>query len=118
MIKGIGFAFSGILQSIKTEANFKIYLYAIIFVIAMGLFFHLSLFEWLWVLLATCLVIAAELMNTAMESLANIVSPDFHPLIKKAKDAAAGSVLIMAFFALITAIFIFAPKIINLIYTR
>lgn len=115
VLKGFGFAFSGISNSFKTEINFRIHVGATFIALLMGVVFRLSIIEWLWIVLAICLVLAAELMNTAIESLANIISPDFHPLIKKAKDAAAGAVLIIALFAFIIAVIIFGAKVVNLI---
>jgi len=58
---------------------------------------------------------AAELINTAIESLADLVSSEYHPLIKKTKDAAAGAVLITALFAIISGLVIFIPKLIEAI---
>jgi len=105
-------AFAGIGNSIKSEINLKIHIFAAALAIGMGLFFKISSSEWLWIFLAIFLVLAAEIMNTAIESLSNLVSPDYHPLIKKTKDAAAGAVLLIAIFALICGLIIFLPKII------
>ena len=67
--------------------------------------------EWLWILLSIALVLAAELFNTALESLANLVSLEFQPLIKKSKDASAAAVLVVSILALLVGVFIFIPKL-------
>src|SRR5690606_8670123 len=105
-------AFSGIANTIKTEANMKFHLLAAAIAVAMGIFLQISSSEWLWIFLAIFLVMGAETMNTAIESLSNRVSPEYHPLIKSTKDAAAGAVLLMALFSLVCGLFIFLPKII------
>lgn len=109
-LKGFGYAFSGIRDTFKTEINFRVHFFAMILALFLGLVFSLSVFEWLWIFLAIALVMAAELFNTALEALANLISLDFNPLIKKAKDAAAAAVLIVSIFALLIGLFIFIPK--------
>jgi len=106
-------AITGIINTIKSESSFKIHIAAALLTIAMGLFFRLTANEWLWIVLSIALVMAVELINTSIESLANMVSPEFHPLIKKTKDAAAGAVFIAALFAFISGLIIFIPKLIE-----
>lgn len=112
--KGFYFAFVGIIESIKSEFNLKVHLCAAIVAVGMGWYFEISSNEWLWVCLSIFLVLASEVMNTAIESLANLVSSDYHPLVKKTKDAAAGAVLLLSVFALICGMIIFLPKLIEL----
>lgn len=110
-IKSFGYAFSGIRDTFKSEYNFKVHLVVTIITLFLGIILSLSVFEWLWVFLAIALVCAAELFNTALEALANFVSPEFHPLIKKSKDAAAAAVLVISILALLIGLFIFIPKL-------
>lgn len=110
-LKGFGYAFSGIRATFKTELNFRIHFFAMVIALLLGLTLSLSLFEWLWVFLAIGLVLAAELFNTALEALANSVSLEFHPSIKKSKDAAAAGVLVISILALVIGLFIFIPKL-------
>lgn len=113
LFQGFYFAISGIVSTIKSETNFKIHIVAALLVSAMGLFFQITTDEWLWIALSIAIVMLTELINTSIESLANMVSPEYHPLIKKTKDAAAGAVLIAAFFALICGLIIFIPHLIE-----
>jgi len=110
--QGFYCAVSGIVNSVKSEANMKFHLLAATLAIALGVLLQISSSEWLWIFLAIFLVMAAETMNTAIESLSDLVSPEYHPLIKSTKDAAAGAVLLIALFSVVCGLFIFLPKII------
>jgi diacylglycerol kinase (ATP) len=90
------FAFRGLFTLVKTQPNARIHLLATIAVIIIGLLLHLSAAEWCWLVLAMIAVWVAEAFNTAVEQLADVVSPNFHPAIARAKDLAAAGVLIAA----------------------
>lgn len=108
-------ACEGIRQSFKSERNFRIHSVLALLVVILGFLFELTGEEWRWIVLSITIVLLTELMNTALESLTDLVMPSYHDLAKKAKDAAAGAVLIAAIFSLICAGIIFLPKIVNLI---
>lgn len=110
-IKGFLYALSGLVDTFKTELNFRFHTLCILLAAALGIYVSLRPWEWLWVGLAIALVLSTELLNTAIESLSNLVSPDYQPLIKKAKDASAAAVLIAALFALMVAFVVFLPKV-------
>ncbi|WP_075589744.1 diacylglycerol kinase family protein [Labilibacter marinus] len=110
------YAFNGLKILLKEEHNSRIHLFATIVVLALGLFFKISKGEWIAVILAIGIVISMELINSAIESLADFVSADRHPLIKKSKDLAAGAVLWAAICAFVVGSIIFLPKIWNLIF--
>ena len=78
---------------------------------ALGIIFRLSRFEWCWIVLAMMAVWTAEALNTAFEFLADVASPEFHPLVKHSKDVAAGAVLISAVGAVVIALLIFGPHL-------
>ena len=82
-------------------------------VVAAGLFFGLSALEWCVVVLAITMVWAAEALNTAIEILCDVVSPDFHPRVEKVKDVAAGAVLICAVGAACVGLVLFVPRIVG-----
>ena len=100
----IGHAVDGITDLIKQENNAKIHLISTILVIAVGMKLDFIALEWVWISLAIAGVWVAELINSALERLTDLVSPGENPLAKKVKDYAAGAVLVMA----IWAVFIFA----------
>lgn len=109
------FAFHGIVRAYKTQQNFKVHLLATFFALVLATILKVSPMEWLWITLSIALVLGAELMNTAIELLADRVSVERHPLIRGAKDCAAGAVLLMAVFALVCGCVIFLPKIVKLL---
>ena len=103
MFKSIGVAFDGIIDLIKSENNAKIHLISTIVVIIVGFKLQFLAIEWLWISLAIAGVWVAELINTSIEKLTDLISPEINPIAKKVKDYAAGAVLVMA----IWAIFVF-----------
>ena len=80
-------------------------------VTAAGFFFHLSPQEWCWIVLAVSIVWTAEALNTAFEFLADAASPNFHPVVRDAKDVAAGAVLITALASSVIGAIIFWPHV-------
>jgi diacylglycerol kinase (ATP) len=112
-IKSFGYAIQGIRVMFATQVNAQIHLTAVLVVTAAGFWFHISRLEWCLLLLTFGGVLTAEAMNTALEFLTDLVSPDHHPLAGKAKDVAAGAVLLTAIAAIGVGILIFLPKIIR-----
>ncbi len=108
-------AANGIIYVFKKEQNFKIHIAATILVIAAGIIFSVEKTEWLAIIIAIFIVLAAETINSAVEYLCDFVSPDYHDKIKIIKDVSAGAVLISAIGAFILALVIFLPKIFELI---
>ena len=92
------------------EQNFRFHLLSAVIVIIAGLFTGLSILEWIVIILVIALVIGAEMLNTAIERVVDLVSPDYHPLAKQAKDIAAASVLVFAACSVIIGMLIFLPK--------
>lgn len=87
----------------------KIHVATTIVVIASGWFFSITPTEWCLVTLSIVLVLSAEGFNTAIEHLTDLTSPDYHPLAGKAKDVAAGAVLLAAIGAAIVGLIVFLP---------
>jgi len=94
---------------IRCQHNAWIHAFSTIAVVGSGLLFHLSSADWCWISLAIAIVWTAEALNTAFEFLADAVSPEFHPLVRDAKDVAAGAVLITVVVAVIIGSIIFWP---------
>jgi diacylglycerol kinase len=110
-INSFGYAFAGIADLVRGQFHAKVHLVATALVVAFGVFFQISRTEWCLVVLSIGAVISSEAMNTAVEYIVDMVSPDYHPLAGKAKDVAAGAVLIVAAAAALVAAIIFLPKI-------
>ncbi|MBP7151039.1 MAG: diacylglycerol kinase family protein [Paludibacteraceae bacterium] len=111
ILAGFIFAGKGIRTAFISERNLKIQTCFVVLVILSGWVLHISLIEWLICFLCFGLVIGAELMNTSVEKLVDLASPQFHPLAEKVKDIAAGAVLFNSVIAAIIGLIIFVPKI-------
>lgn len=114
LLNSFQYAFSGFLYTIRNEQNMLIHLFATAVVIAAGIFFEISITEWLICLLFIGLVLAMELLNTAIEATIDLISPEKNSFAKVAKDTAAAAVMVLAFAAGIAGGIIFIPKIIAL----
>ncbi len=112
-LKSFGYAFNGIATLLHDEHNSRIHVAIMTAVIIFGFALGLSSTEWCIVALCCGAVLMAEAMNSAIEAIADLVSPEYHPLIKKAKDVAAAGVLMMAIAAATVGIIIFLPKLIE-----
>ena len=115
LTRSFSFALNGLRICVVKGTNFKIHLFCTALAALAGSFFHLSLSEWLIILLCIGLVISMEMLNTAIEQLCDVVHKENHPGIKIIKDIAAGAVLVSAIIAAICGAFIFLPKIISFI---
>ena len=100
-IGSLNCAIEGILWAVKTQRHMLFHLVAAILVLLLALALHLTLHEFALLALAITLVLFAELVNTAIEVVVDLASPEFHPLARKAKDVAAGAVLLASVGALV-----------------
>ena len=113
-MKSFTFAWNGILTCAGHEQNIKFHLLAAIAVIVAGFFFHITHIEWMVVMLCIGSVIAAELFNSAIERLVDLVSPERNRIAGEVKDIAAGAVLVTAIAAAIVGLIVFLPYILAL----
>lgn len=114
LINSFKYAIEGIISSFRTERNMKIHVLAMIIVIILSFVLKLDKMEWCFIIIAIISVISAELFNTAIETVVDMVSPERNSKAKLAKDIAAGAVLVVAMGAAIMGVMIFGPKIINI----
>ena len=117
LIASLEFALTGIFTAFKEERNMRKHALSAILAIVAGFLFRISATEWLFLLLSVSLVIAFEIMNSALENVVDLAS-DYHfsMLAKNAKDMAAGAVLVISGFALVTGLMIFVPKLWALVF--
>ena len=108
-IKSFRYAIQGIILMIKSQHNAWLHATASFLVLIVSAFFRISPSEWCWMVIAVMAVWTAEALNTALEFLADVASPEFHPLVEKAKDVAAGAVLISAGGSVVIALLILGP---------
>ncbi len=112
-LKSFLFAVQGFRFAVSTERNTKVMLGGGAFAVVMGLILQIDLISWAIVLLCCGCVLAAELMNTAVETIVDLVSPEYHPLAGHAKDVAAAAVYVLSFLVALVGICVFANAIIS-----
>lgn len=110
-LRSFKYAFKGILKAVREERNLKVQFLIGVVVIYSGFYFQLSDTEWVLILLCIAMVIGLELINSAIESLVDLISPEWNPLAGKAKDIAAGAVLFVSIISLVVGILIFRKYI-------
>lgn len=103
-------AVAGALHTIRTQPNAWIEITAIAVVTGVGLLVGVDRWEWVALVLIFSMIIALEAVNTAIEAAVDLVSPEYHPLAKIAKDAAAGALLLAVLGSVIIAAIIFLPR--------
>lgn len=108
-------AFNGLCWALKSQRNLQVHAIATLIAVALGLGLRIEAWEWCAVILSIGLVWAAELLNTAVEVLADRVSREREEPIRRVKDAAAAAVLMAAMAAFAVGAFVFLPKLWRLI---
>ena len=112
-IRSFRHAITGILRMIRCQQNAWIHVAATVVVLTVAFALRISAGDWCWIILAISIVWTAEALNTAFEFLADAASPEFHPLVRDAKDVAAGAVLLTAIAAAVIGIIIFWPYLLK-----
>jgi len=110
-LNSFGYALKGISAAFRSEMNMRWHVLSAGAVVAVGFYLGLTTVEWVIICFAIGLVWMAELFNTALEVVVNLVSPDHHPLAGKAKDIAAGAVLIASLAAASAGVLVFLPYV-------
>ena len=113
--KSFSYAIQGMKTAFKNEPNLRIHTFFATFAILLGLLLGLSRLEWLILVFTIFYVISLELLNTVLEAIVDIVSPEVKDSAKIAKDVSAAIVLLAAFISVIVGVVIFLPKIIGLL---
>lgn len=111
--KSFNHAIDGLFYSIKYEHNMIIIFSCTIIAVAVGLYFHINVAEWLFIIAICAAIAACELINSSIEATIDLVTSEVHPLAKIAKDTASGASLILCFAALVGGLIIFVPKILQ-----
>ncbi|MDP4127600.1 MAG: diacylglycerol kinase family protein [Bacillota bacterium] len=109
-------AWRGILYACKTQGHLRFHCFAAIAVLCFAWLCEVTRFEWLILILAIGSVMGAEIINTALEIVVDMVQPNFHPLAGMAKDVAAGAVLVTAIQAFVIGVVVFFPRLFRFVY--
>lgn len=113
LIKSFKFALEGLKTAITKGRNFRIQVFLGMLAVALGLFYKISPSEWLDLILIIASVLILELINTAIEEIVNMVSPQLQERAKIAKDVSAGAVLIASIAAVCIGGLVFLPRILH-----
>ncbi|MFC4103964.1 diacylglycerol kinase [Paenibacillus xanthanilyticus] len=111
--QNVGFAVEGLRYATRTQRHMRFHWIASTLAVAAGLWLGLSGVEWAVLALLIAAVLAAELLNTAVECVVDLASPQQHPLAKAAKDTAAAAVLVIAAAAVVIGAILFLPHLAN-----
>ena len=109
-LKSFVYAFSGIAETLRVGRNFKVQIGFAIVAIALGFAFRIEPYEWLAIVICIGAVLGGECVNTAIEAVVDLASPEYHELAKRAKDCAAGGVLVCSIAAAVVEAIIILPK--------
>ena len=109
------FALQGFRTALRQERNIKVMLAGGAFAVAMGLILRIDAVSWAIVLVCCGMVIAAKLLNTAIETVVDLVSPEFHPLAGQAKDIAAAASWVLSLTAAVVGVIVYANALIRLL---
>lgn len=110
--RSVEFAWRGVVAVARSQHNAWIHAWATVAAMAAGLYFRVGVAEWALLTVAMVAVWSGEAFNTAVEALGDAVSPEHHPLVGMAKDAAAGAVLVSSVGAVIIGALVFVPRIV------
>lgn len=107
------FALQGLRTAVRQERNIKVMLAGAAFAVAAGIAVGLDLTG--WAIIAVCIgsVLSSELVNTAIEAVVDLVSPEFHPLAGKAKDIAAAAELVLSITAAVVGLLVYANALLR-----
>ena len=114
LVDSFNFAIEGLISALKNEKHMKVHILAAIIIVILAIVINASKVEILIISLSVSFVIITELVNTAVEAIVDLVSPERHPLAKLAKDVAAGAVLVAAINALCVGYLLFYDKLLDI----
>ena len=113
--RSFGFSIEGLKYAYKYEQSMLVHVIATVCVIAANFFFHITGIEWLVTLLAIGMVLSAELINTAIEAVVDLVTLEIHPLAKIAKDCGSAATFVLAIMAAAIGFVVYVPYKIQLL---
>lgn len=112
-LKSLGFALEGLSEMVSNHNNFRLQIVIGLFAVTAGFFFQLNFSEWMALILASGLVLLAEMTNSSLEFLVDLITKEHRPEAKKAKDIAAGMVLLASGLSIVTGVLIFGPHLLK-----
>lgn len=113
LIRSFYHAFNGLWHVIRTQRNMRLHLLAAAIVVALGLWLRLDVVRWSALAITIGGVLVGEMVNTAVEALVDLVSPEYHERAKVAKDVSAGVVLLLTLTAIVVGLLILGPPLVT-----
>ena len=110
-VRAFGFALRGVAEAVRGERHMRFHLAAAIVVAAVACWLRVDARDWLWLVAAIGGVWTAELLNTAVERVVDLASPEQHPLARAAKDVASGAVLVASIFSAVIGFIVLGPPL-------
>lgn len=114
-LKSLGFALEGLSEMVSNHNNFRLQIVIGLFAVAGGFFFQLNFSEWMALILTSCLVLITEMANSSIEAMVDLITKERKEEAKKAKDIAAGMVLLASGLSMVIGIILFGPRLIKLL---
>ncbi|MEI6596602.1 MAG: diacylglycerol kinase family protein [bacterium] len=111
LFKSYGYAIKGLFKTFQEEQNLKIQILASLIVLILGIYFSISRLEWAILTLVVCLVLTAEITNSAVERITDVLKPRINTYVKEIKDIMAAAVLLSSMAAVIIGVIIFFPYV-------
>lgn len=111
ILESFRFAFTGLWYALRTQRNTRVHLAIAAVVVVLGLCLDLSYVQWAVLTLTIGFVLVSEMLNTMVEILVDLISPDYHPLAKVIKDVTAGAVLLTAIISVAVGLLVLGPPL-------
>lgn len=111
LLKSYGYALKGLVKTFREEQNLKIQIFASLLVLVLAVYFSISRLEWAILTLVISLVLIAEIINSAVERVTDVLKPRINSYVKEIKDIMAAAVLLSSLAAVIVGLIIFWPYI-------
>lgn len=109
LLKSYSYALKGLFKTFREEQNLKVQIFASLAVLILGIYFSLSRIEWAILTLVVCLVLTAEITNSAVERITDVLKPRINTYVKEIKDIMAAAVLLSSIAAAVVGILVFWP---------
>ena len=114
-IKSIKYSLDGLFYAYRYEQSLWIHGFAVILAIVLGFIFKIKLAEWAIIFIALGIILALELINTAIEAAVDLTTTEIHPLAKVAKDCGSAASFVMSIVSIVISLFVFGPYFLEII---
>ena len=114
-LKSLKYSFDGLFYAYRYEQSLWLHAIAVVIAVSLGIFFKIKISEWAIIFIALGIILALELLNTAIEAAVDLTTTKIHPLAKIAKDCGSAASFVMSIVSIVISLFVFWPYIIEFI---